>query len=97
MQDAVSQPAPDTQWSVFVLRNPAGRCFVGHTDNLDAFLASADASVAQWTGQPGPWPLIWKHVGLSEMNARKYEISLKKDRNTPQFYKRLGIEPPARE
>jgi predicted GIY-YIG superfamily endonuclease len=82
-------------WSVFILRNPAGRCFVGHTQDLPGFLAGADADVANWTGQPGPWPLVWRHDGLTEAAARKYEVSLKRDRDTPRFYTRTGLTPPA--
>ena len=81
-------------WTVFVLRNPAGRFFVGHTDNLAAFLDTADVEVAKWTRQEGPWPLVWKHEGLSQSAARKYETSLKKDKDTPRFYQRTGLTPP---
>jgi len=85
---------PAGTWSVFILRNPAGRCFVGHTDQLPALLATADTEVAKWTGQPGPWPLVWQHDGLTEAAARKYEISLKRDKSTPRFYTRTGLTPP---
>ena len=85
---------PAGTWSVFVLRNPAGRFFVGHTDRLADLVATADTEVAKWTGQPGPWPLVWQHDGLTEAAARKYEISLKRDKNTPRFYTRTGLTPP---
>lgn len=89
-------PAPDAaaHWSVYVLRNPADRFFVGHTADLAGFLATADTEVAKWTAQPGPWPLVWKHEGLTEAAARKYEISLKRDKNTPRFFVRTGVIPP---
>lgn len=82
---------------MFVLRNPAGRCFVGHTDDLTRFMASADADVAKWTKLPGPWSLVWQHDGLSESAARKYEISLKRDKDSPRFYTRTGLTPPVKE
>ena len=84
----------DENWSVFVLRNPAGRHFVGHTGDLATFLANADRDVAAWTKQEGPWPLVWKHEGLSQDAARKYETSLKRDKDTPRFYQRTGLTPP---
>lgn len=93
METAVPKPAPDANWTVFILRNPAGRCFVGHTDNLPGFLATADESVATWTKQPGPWPLVWRHDGLTQPAALKYEISLKRDKETPRFYTRTGLTP----
>lgn len=93
MVPADATPSPAPAWSVFVLRNPADRFFVGHTEDLQGFLAGADADVAKWTGQPGPWTLAWKHEGLTEAAARKYEISLKRDKNTPRFFVRTGIRP----
>lgn len=83
----------DEHWSVFVLRNPAGRCFVGHTDDLAKLMTTADVEVARWTGQPGPWLLVWQHDGLAEAAARKYETSLKKDKETPRFYARTALTP----
>jgi len=72
---------PSEIWSVFVLRNPAGRCFVGHTEHLDQFALTSDIEVAKWTGQPGPWPIVWRHDKLSR-------------KNTPRFYTRTGLTPP---
>lgn len=67
---------------------------MGHTDNLAGLLATADVEVAKWTKTPGPWPLVWKHEGLTVAAARKYEISLKRDKDTPRFYTRTGLTPP---
>ncbi len=95
MENASSSPVPgaDANWSVFVLRNPAGRFFVGHTNDLPGLLITADTEVAKWTGQVGPWPLVWRHDGLTQAAALKYEISLKRDKNSPRFYTRTGLKP----
>ena len=97
MDAAASPNAPVGNWSVFILRNPAGRIFVGHTQDLPGLVATADVEVAKWTHQPGPWPLVWQHDGLTEPAARKYEISLKRDKGTPRFYTRTGLTPPPEE
>jgi predicted GIY-YIG superfamily endonuclease len=93
MQSVSSNPVPAGNWSVFILRNPSGRCFVGHTDKVSELLATADTDVANWTGQPGPWPLVWRHDGLTQAAALKYEISLKRDKNSARFYTRTGLKP----
>lgn len=94
MQPVETVPDPAAKWTVFILKNPADRFFIGHTDDLDRFLATADVEVAAWTRRSGPWPLVWKHVGLTQEAARKYETSLKRDRETPRFYQRTGLKPP---
>lgn len=86
---------PAGGWTVFILQNAAGRFFIGHTDDLTRFLATADVDVAAWTRRDGPWPLVWKHEGLTEDAARKYEASLKRDRDQPRFFTRTGLTPPA--
>jgi predicted GIY-YIG superfamily endonuclease len=93
MESAASHTSPGDTWSVYILRNPAGRCFVGHTHNLTATLATADIDVSKWTGQKGPWPLVWRHDGLTQAAALKYEVSLKRDKNSPRFYARTGLKP----
>lgn len=67
---------------------------MGHTEDLKKFVVTADVDVAKWTGQPGPWPLVWQHDGLSQEAARKYETSLKRDKESPRFYTRTGLTPP---
>ena len=93
MQPGETAPNPAAHWTVFILRNATGRFFIGHAGDLDRFMATADADVSTWTGRPGPWPLVWKHEGLTEDAARKYETSLKRDRDTPRFYQRTGLAP----
>lgn len=39
--------------------------------------------------------LVWRHDGLTKPAALKYEISLKRDKDTPRFYTRTGLTPPA--
>ena len=67
---------------------------MGHTEHLDQFALTADTEVAKWTGQPGPWPVVWRHDKLSRKAALKFEVSLKRDKNTPRFYTRTGLTRP---
>lgn len=47
----------------------------------------------KWTKQPGPWPLVWRHHRPTRSAALKYEVSLKRDKDTPRFYTRTGLTP----
>jgi hypothetical protein len=37
---------------------------------------------------------VWRHDKLSRKAALKFEVSLKRDKNTPRFYTRTGLTPP---
>ena len=54
---------------VYVLQNPVGKFYVGHTDNLDFRVQShnrTDKMLGKFTRKNGPWHLVWseKHSTL---------------------------------
>jgi predicted GIY-YIG superfamily endonuclease len=47
---------------VYILENPQGRFYVGHTDDLDLRLLShnrTDTIRGKFTRKAGPWRLVW--------------------------------------
>jgi predicted GIY-YIG superfamily endonuclease len=47
---------------VYIVQNPAGRFYVGHTDNLQNRIAShnrTDKVSGKFTRKNGPWILMW--------------------------------------
>ena len=66
-------------FSVYVLQNPAGRFYVGHTDNLDERLSSRnrkDKFAGKFTRKNGLWTLVWseEHPDRSSAMCREREI-----------------------
>ena len=64
---------------VYVTQNPAGRFYVGQTDNLDERLRShnhQDKFAGKFTRKNGPWSLVWSepHVTRAAAMAREREI-----------------------
>ena len=64
---------------VYLLRNSAGRFYVGQTENLDERLAShnrKDKLAGKFTRKNGPWSLVWSeaHVTRAAAMAREREI-----------------------
>ena len=49
---------PNTSFTVYVLRNPEGRLYVGHTGDLERRLAEHEAGASRWTASHGPWELV---------------------------------------
>jgi putative endonuclease len=66
-------------YSVYILRNPAGRFYVGQTDDLDQRLVShnrTDKAAGKFTRKNGPWSLVWSepHDTRAAAMAREREI-----------------------
>jgi predicted GIY-YIG superfamily endonuclease len=64
---------------VYILENPAGRFYIGHTDNLEVRLANHnrdDDDASKWTRKNGPWRLVWSepHDSRSAAVIREREI-----------------------
>jgi predicted GIY-YIG superfamily endonuclease len=81
-------------FTVFALKNPSGLFFVGTAADLNGFLAEADDKVRAWTGQSGPWEVVWQRDGLNKANAGKLETILKREKGTTAFYSRVGLPVP---
>ena len=68
---------------VYVLENPAGRFYIGHTDNLEQRLQNhnrTDELNGKWTRKNGPWTLKWSesHPTRSAAVMRERQIKAMK-------------------
>ena len=69
-------------FSVYVLQNPVGHFYMGHTDNLESRVAShnrTDKISGKFTRKNGPWTLVWlvwseEHPNRSSAVQREREI-----------------------
>ena len=66
-------------FSVYVLQNPAGHFYIGHTDNLGNRVTShnrTDKISGKFTRKNGPWMLVWseEHPNRSSTMGREREI-----------------------
>jgi len=64
---------------VYILRNPEGRFYVGHTDNLDERVRNhnrTDKIAGKFTRKHAPWILMWseQHPDRSSAMRREREI-----------------------
>ncbi|TMB99254.1 MAG: GIY-YIG nuclease family protein [Chloroflexi bacterium] len=67
-------------FTVYALRNPKGRLYIGQTDDLDGRLAQHQAGEARWTSSRGPWQLVWTEAYGTGAEAVKRERALKSGR-----------------
>jgi len=65
---------------VYVLQNPAGRFYIGHTDNLADRVANhnrTDKIMGKFTRKNGPWILAWSEEYADRSNAMQRERQIK--------------------
>ena len=67
---------------VYVLENPAGRLYIGHTDDLERRLTQHNSPdgkshLGKFTHKNGPWRLLGCEIMDSRSDAMKREKQLK--------------------
>ena len=83
-------------YQVYVIQNPAGRFYIGLTEDVTFRLQQHNDGISTWTRTCGPWKLVWTNSPLPLGPARKLENLLKRQKGGSGFYKMTGlIDPPA--
>jgi putative endonuclease len=81
----------DCYWT-YILENPQGRFYVGHTDDLDRRVAehnSPEKVGTKYTHKNGPWRLIWSESHLTRSAAMLRERSIKAKKSARWIRERL--------
>jgi putative endonuclease len=68
------------KYRVYVLRNAAGRRYIGVTDDVDRRLVQHNQGVSRWTRGRGPWNLEWLCTPRSLGDARALENLMKRQK-----------------
>ncbi|MGE3182504.1 MAG: GIY-YIG nuclease family protein [Phycisphaerae bacterium] len=73
-----------TPFHAYILENPHGTFYIGHTDNLDRRLAehNADEKIGtKYTHKNGPWTLVWSEVHPTRAAAMQRERDIKRKKS----------------
>jgi putative endonuclease len=65
---------------VYILQNPAGRFYIGQTDNLPIRIANhnrTDKIDGKFTRKNGPWVLVWSEEHPTRSAAMRRERQIK--------------------
>jgi predicted GIY-YIG superfamily endonuclease len=65
---------------VYILQNPAGNFYIGHTDNLENRILShnrTDKIAGKFTRKNGPWALVWSEEHPDRSSAMRCEREIK--------------------
>ena len=66
---------------VYLLKNPRGKFYVGHTQNLVERLKDhnrTDCFEGHFTRKNGPWKLVWSEAHSSRQSAMQRERQIKR-------------------
>lgn len=77
---------------VYVLRNPAGKFYIGLTADVNCRLQQHNSGVSTWTKKNGPWELLWQKGPMTLTDARKLENWLKRQKGGNGFYRFTGLQ-----
>src|SRR5947209_165945 len=65
---------------VYIIKNPGGQFYIGHTDSLELRLLShnrTDKSLGKFTRKNGPWELVWSEQHATRASAMVRERHIK--------------------
>jgi putative endonuclease len=82
-------------YQVYVIQNPAGRYYIGLSEDAKARLRQHNAGVSKWSKGKGPWSLIWTSEALPLSEARKLENLLKRQKGGAGFFRLTGLTAPS--
>ncbi len=79
---------------VYILRNLAGRLYIGVTADIAVRLTQHNAGQSKWTAKYRPWALLWQSDPLSLSDARRLEVRLKAQKGGNGLYQLTGLPKP---
>ena len=77
-------------FTVYVLRNPEGRLYVGQTADLERRLAAHREGRSRWTATRGPWELVQREEYGTRGEAIQRERTLKGGRENQELRRRIN-------
>lgn len=82
------------EYQVYIIRNNAGRLYIGMSEDVIARLTDHNSGVSRWTKHRGPWELIWQSEPQDITAARKLENLLKRQKGGAGLYHLTGLPRP---
>jgi putative endonuclease len=77
-------------FSDYVIENPQGRLYIGHTNDIVSRLEEHQLGFGGWTRSKGAWTLVQTEVFVTRAEAMRRERQLKSGRASQELRRRLG-------
>src|SRR3974377_1089830 len=72
-------------YQVYVLQHPAGKFYIGLSENISLRLHQHNQGISKWTRKYRPWSLVWTSERLDLSEARRLETRLKRQKGGVGF------------
>ena len=79
-------------YRVYVPMNPTGKFYIGFTENVPLRIQQHNSGLTRSTRSKGPWKLAWESNALTQSEARRLELNLKRQKGGNGFYQKTGLE-----
>lgn len=76
----------------YILQNPSGKLYIGHTENLETRLLShnrTDKVLGKYTRKNGPWQLVWNEEYPDRSSAMMREQEIKSWKSSRYIHSHL--------
>jgi predicted GIY-YIG superfamily endonuclease len=57
-------------YQVYVIQNPAGKFYIGLSEDVAERLREHNSGISKWTKARGPWALVWTSQPVTLTEAR---------------------------
>ena len=79
------------EYRVYVIENPAGKRYIGISEDVTRRMQQHNTGISKWTRDKGPWSLTWTSDPMSLGEARRLENRLKRQGRGSGFYSITGL------
>ena len=74
---------------VYILENPDGKYYIGHTENLTDRLKRHNSNQVRSTKSKGPWKIVYNETYKTRNEAYARELQIKRYKSGESFRKLL--------
>jgi putative endonuclease len=82
-----------SEYVVYIIRNPMGLHYIGHSNNIEDRLKRHNENRNKYTKNKGPWELVQTHQTCTKREAYQLEMKLKNMKNSQkaiEYLKKLN-------
>ena len=85
-----SNPVQPTKFWTYIIQNPTGGFYVGHTENLEQRVTFHNTGQSHYTARKGPWKIVYSEEFPTRSEATKRESEIKRWKSAVKIRELIG-------